>query len=119
MKEGRQDSPISTDEHSQDLESDLGGQNKTNQAKGSNALVWVAKFGLIILLLCAVVPIAGFALFAIIVSGGAPEIVEAAVTFGVILLLVLLAIMGSKKWGLTFGGIALLVLLVAMTSFFG
>jgi hypothetical protein len=89
-----------------------------NDSKGSNALVWIAKFGLIIVLLCAVMPIAGFALFAIIVSGGAPEIMEAVVTFGVILLLVILAIMGSKKWGLAIGGIALLVLLVMMSSIF-
>ena len=117
MEKSRQDNPISTHEHSQDPERDLCDQNQANNSKGSNVAVRVAKIGIIILLLCAAEPIAAFAFFAIIFTGAAPVVVNAVVIFGVVLLLVVLAIFGSRKWGFAIGVVAILALVVAMNSF--
>ena len=119
MEEGRQDNPISTHEYSQDLERDLCDQNQTNNSQSRSVAVWIAKIGIIILLLCVAAPIAGVAFFAIIFTGAAPEVVNAVVIFGVVLFVVVLAICGSRKWGFAIGVVALLGLVVAMNSFFG
>ena len=118
MDEGRQNNPISTHEHSQDPERDPRDENQVDESKGRNVLVRIAKLGIVILLLCTVAPVAGILLFALILSGGSPDMTETIAVLGGALLLVILAIVGSKKWGLTIGVVALLALVVVIPTVF-
>ena len=70
------------------------------------------KLILIGLLVCAAIPVAGFAVFALIMTGFRPEVFYAVAIVAAIFLAVILAILFTKKAGMRIGVGALIILIL-------